>query len=223
MKPKHFLLGILTIGAVLMLAMYLADLKPAAPLEAIVDAGEYAAELQKFRQEKNEYFRENQESPLASTQNFDSLPYYAADLNWRIRTLLQLTGDTALYPMAMTDGKEEKFLRYGRVDFVVNEIPLSLYLFRHKEAADEEKLFLPFTDATNGEGTYAGGRYLDVDPPESDTITIDFNLAYNPYCAYSSKYSCPVPPRENHLSVPVKAGEKDFPKDVLSTLPHAAR
>ena len=221
MKPKHFLIGIMMMGVVLILAMYLADLKPApAP---VMDGDAYAAEVQKYRQKKDEYFREDQESPLSSTQNFDSLSYYAPDLSWRIRTPLILTGDTILYRMAMTDGKEEMFVRYGRADFTVNDLPLSLYLFRHREATEDEKLFLPFTDATNGEGTYAGGRYLDVEMPEADTITVDFNLAYNPYCAYSTKYSCPVPPRENHLNLPVKAGEKDFVKEVISALPHATR
>ncbi len=76
----------------------------------------------------------------------------------------------------------------------------------------ENYLFLPFTDLTNGNGTYGGGRYIDLEIPKGDTMVIDFNKSYNPYCAYNGKYSCPIPPKENDLNIAIKAGVKNYSK-----------
>ncbi|MBD2721518.1 DUF1684 domain-containing protein [Hymenobacter armeniacus] len=177
------------------------------------DAGAYAARLRKARAEKNRAFRQSPTSPLDSAQRaaFDSLKYYPADLTLVLDAALtrNATPDTAL--IQMSDNRAEKYLRWGQAKFRVDNQVQQLALYRKADGKDST-LFIPFTDATNGRETYGGGRYLDAPLPEPDAaeIQLDFNQAYNPYCAYNNAYSCPVPPAENRLRVPIAAGEKSF-------------
>jgi hypothetical protein len=112
-----------------------------------------------------------------------------------------------------TDRKSEEIL-FGIANFQLNGITQQLEIYQNRKLMLEEKykdyLFLPFTDKTNGEETYSGGRYLDLSIPKGDSIIIDFNKAYNPYCAYNKKYSCPIVPSINALDIKVLAGVKDF-------------
>ncbi len=109
--------------------------------------------------------------------------------------------------MQTSTGDEALFFRFGRIHFLVNGTQQTLTLY---EAPGHGELFLPFGDATNGRETYGGGRYLEVYPVENGKYQVDFNLAYNPYCAYSDAWSCPIPPAENRLSVKIEAGEKKY-------------
>jgi len=182
------------------------------------EAGNYAAQLQKFRSEKNRSFRQSPESPLSTEQKaaFDSLDYYPVGGQWGTPTArLTRSARPDTVEMVMSDGKTEKYLRFGTVEFEeadpVPRAPQRLTLFR-KASGTDSTLFVPFTDLTNGHATYGGGRYLDVPLPAPDAteILLDFNRAYNPYCAYNSQYSCPMPPAENRLTVPIESGEKEF-------------
>ena len=100
--------------------------------------------------------------------------------------------------------------------FDLKEKPFKLNIYQNqdliKKEGFEDYLFLPFLDNTNGEESYGGGRYIDMRIPDGDTIIVDFNSAYNPYCAYNEKYSCPIVPRENYLDTEVRAGVKAFKK-----------
>ncbi|WP_201987200.1 DUF1684 domain-containing protein [Hymenobacter rubidus] len=177
------------------------------------DAKVYLSQLHQFRSEKNRSFRQAPNSPLATTQKsvFDSLSYYPADLAFALEATVtrSLHPDTLL--IQMSANRAEKYLHWGQATFTVANQPqrLSIYL---SATGRDSTLFIPFTDLTNGHETYGGGRYLDVPLPESDAtkITLDFNRAYNPYCAYNNEYSCPVPPAENRLQVAIPAGEKSF-------------
>ncbi|HIE21441.1 MAG TPA: DUF1684 domain-containing protein, partial [Acidimicrobiia bacterium] len=106
-----------------------------------------------------------------------------------------------------SDGQERIYRRTGRVTVEIAGQTVTLTLY----STDQPGYFLPFRDATSGKTTYGAGRYLDIDPNGDGTVTIDFNRAYNPFCAYNEAYSCPLPPIENWLEVSVEAGEKDFP------------
>ena len=105
----------------------------------------------------------------------------------------------------------------GTLQFRLNGRKCRLHVYRNVELVRQEAyrdhLFVPFTDLTNGSGSYGGGRYLDLKGPLEERVVLDFNRAYNPYCAYSDRFSCPVPPRENHLQVEVTAGAMAFGKD----------
>ena len=176
-------------------------------------ASAYFAQLNKFRRDKNQSLRQSEESPLPAAQkaNFDSLKYYPGDPNFEIAATISRIEkpDTTLVPMS--DNRSEKYLRWGTATFTLDNAPQQLLLLL-KATGRDSALFVPFTDLTNGHDSYGGGRYLDVALPKSDEtkITLDFNRAYNPYCAYNSEYSCPVPPGENRLRAAIPAGEKSF-------------
>ncbi|MNH33262.1 hypothetical protein D3C86_1572800 [compost metagenome] len=114
--------------------------------------------------------------------------------------------------MPTTTARKPVYEKYGEAHFKLNgkDLVLSIYQSHslREKAEYKDHLFLPFMDLTNGEESYGGGRFLDLTIPEDDTIVIDFNKAYNPYCAYNHKYSCPIPPKENDMNTEIKAGVK---------------
>lgn len=153
------------------------------------------------------------QSPLDEEQRdrFTGLAYFAANDDLIFETEVErFADDEPLLEMETSTGEARPFRRWGRFLFTVEGQPASLTIY-----FDGHGLFLPFKDATNGTETYGAGRYLDNHRPGLDLrgahkIHVDLNYAYNPYCAYSPYYSCPLPPRENWLVVPIRAGEKDF-------------
>jgi len=160
--------------------------------------------LLEFRQEKDEFFAGSHESPLshADQPNFAGLAYFEPNPELVFRLEVE-PSDGAEIRVETSDGQERLYTRKGTVSFEIdgNDVRLALYSTGHPG------FFLPFRDSTSGKETYGAGRYLDIDPHDDGTITLDFNMAYNPYCVYSDAYSCPLPPVENWLQVPVKAGE----------------
>lgn len=145
------------------------------------------------------------------------MQFFPADEKFRIRCRFERTENSAWFKME-TSGVIKKIYRvYGLIYFTIHDTALSLQVYQSQDLMQVEKyrdhLFIPFTDATSGEESYEGGRYIDLtlDDVKSGWYVIDFNKAYNPYCAYvSGKYNCPIPPKENHLPVAVRAGEKIF-------------
>ena len=170
------------------------------------------SELEDFRVDKDVFFRQHPQSPLRPEQrsSFEGLSYYPRNPDLVIRGSLETEGvdlDEEIV-MPTTTGGEQHYRRAGVVRFEVNGEPTQVTLFR---SPDMQELFLPFRDATSGNETYGAGRYLEVETPSLDgSIEIDFNYAYNPYCAYNPDWSCPIPPGENWLRVPVRAGERAF-------------
>ena len=159
------------------------------------------------RKAKNEFFATDHQSPLGhdSRQGFTGLDYYEPNTNL-VFTVPVEPADGGEVRVQTSDGAERHYKRLGTVAFDVDGTAASLTLF----STGHPGLFIPFRDATSGKQTYGAGRYLDVEPNGDGTVTIDFNEAYNPYCAYSDGYSCPLPPGENWLSVPIEAGERTF-------------
>jgi uncharacterized protein (DUF1684 family) len=171
------------------------------------------SELEDFRADKDEFFRDHPQSPLTPEQRqaFDSLSYYGEESHLVIRAPLETDGvDTEeTITMQTTTGGTQRYRRAGVVRFAVEGAPAQVTLF---SSSDMHELFLPFRDATSGGETYGAGRYLEVDPPDlKGEVVIDFNYAYNPYCAYNPEWSCPIPPGENWLAIPIRAGERSFP------------
>jgi len=169
------------------------------------------SELETFRHEKDGFFRDDPRSPLLPEQrpDFAGLSYFPEAPSLRIEAVLDEDVDRGEdIVMQTTTGETQHYRRAGRVHFEVTGHPAEVTLY---ESFGEEELFLPFRDATSGKQTYGAGRYLEVEPPDRDGhVVLDFNLAYNPYCAYNPDWSCPIPPGENWLAVPIEAGEKDF-------------
>jgi uncharacterized protein (DUF1684 family) len=159
------------------------------------------------RKAKDEFFATDDRSPLDPHQrdSFTGLDYYDPNPEL-VFTVPVDPADGAEVQIQTSDGAIRSYRRTGTVSIQVHgeDVTLTLYSTGHPG------LFIPFRDATSGKSTYGAGRYLDIEPDSDGTVTIDFNEAYNPFCAYSDAYSCPLPPGENWLTVPIDAGEKTF-------------
>lgn len=170
-------------------------------------------ENERYRHALNEEFANPDESPLTadSLKTFKALPFYPIDTNFCIVTRFEPIISEP-FEMATTTTRKPLYKVFGKVTFVLLGDTLTLHIYQNQNLMTREGyenyLFLPFTDLTNGEETYPGGRYIDLRIPLGEMITIDFNKAYNPYCAYNYKYSCPIPPAENALPVRITAGVK---------------
>jgi hypothetical protein len=171
------------------------------------------SEIDEFRASKDAFFRDHPQSPLTGEQRarFAGLSYFPENPSLVVRGPLETDGvdlDEVIV-MPTTTGGHQEYRRAGVVRFDVEGQQARVTLFA---SPGSQELFLPFRDATSGSETYGAGRYLEVEPPALDgAVEVDFNYAYNPYCAYNPEWSCPIPPGENWLSVPIHAGERSFP------------
>ncbi len=149
-------------------------------------------------------------------KNFHGLEFYPIDEKFIVEAKFIRTPNEKPFLMPTTTSRLPEYVKYGEAHFSIEGKDFVLNLFKSTEPYDEpgyeDYLFLPFTDLTSGDGSYGGGRFLDQRISEGETIIIDFNKAYNPYCAYSVRYSCPIPPKENDLLIKIEAGVKDFGK-----------
>lgn len=149
-------------------------------------------------------------------KNFRGLEFYPISEKFIVEAKFVRTPDEKPFLMPTTTARLPEYVKYGEAHFSMEGKDFVLNLFKSVEPYDEpgyeDYLFLPFTDLTSGDGSYGGGRFLDQRIPEGNTIVIDFNTAYNPYCAYSARFSCPIPPKENDLLIRIEAGVKDFGK-----------
>jgi len=172
----------------------------------------YVQGIQKERETKDRFMRTSPESPFASAPDeYKGLNYYPADSKYRVVANLQRIEPRKPVVLATNDGSEERYLEYAYAEFKLDGVSNRLLILEIADGAYQGKLFLAFGDETSARETYGAGRYLDVTKtPGSNTITLDFNLAYNPYCAYNDSFTCPLPPRENLLSVAIRAGEKKY-------------
>ncbi len=171
------------------------------------DADEYVKGIETMRREKDYFFKEDSESPIPHTLRgkFAGLAYFPVDTNPNPERIV----------LATSKGVPREMVRHGVFEFGIDGKKQRLAAYKsvpqpghHHES---ESLFVPFRDATSGKETYGAARYLDIEERPTDEYVIDFNLAYNPYCAYSDDYVCPFPPSENWLSIPILSGEKNFP------------
>lgn len=163
------------------------------------------SELDAFRQEKDEFFAQHPQSPLPREQRreFKGLNYFPENQALRLEVLVEELAGKDPIQMQTTTGDVQMYERFGRFKFTVDGQEAELTLFQ-----GEHGFFLPFVDALAGKETYPAGRYLEPEALPGGSFLVDFNLAYNPYCAYNELYSCPITPAENRLKVPIAAGEK---------------
>lgn len=176
----------------------------------------YEKEIQEYQSKENKHFKNPVTSILKPEDiaTFESLDFYPINESYKVKATFIRTPDEKPFLMFTTTDRLPKYVKYGEAHFTLEGKKLKLNLYqsvpRDKDPEFVDYLFLPFTDLTSGNGSYGGGRFIDAYIPEGKTIEIDFNKAYNPYCAYNEKYSCPIPPRENDLLVRVEAGIKDY-------------
>ncbi len=178
------------------------------------DSGkEYETEISQERQAKDDYMRSSDESPFGEEKkNFNALNYFPIDVNYRISAKLVSIENKKVVVLPTSDAIKKKYLEYAFAEFELNGEPCKLLILEIMEDGQYRgTLFLAFADATSANETYGTGRYLDVKKvPGASSVILDFNQSYNPYCAYSEKYSCPFPPKENILKAAVRAGEKKY-------------
>ena len=172
-------------------------------------------ELTALRSQIDAFMSSHPQSPLNHEQrrHFTGLNYYEANEAFSfVVDIDRFPEDEPLFEMETSTGEMRLYRRYGRISFQVNGEDAQLTIYSDPHGQD---FFLPYRDATSGKDTYGAGRYMDnhrpaLKPLANDQFQVDFNFAYNPYCAYNPHYSCPLPPRENWLSVAIEAGEKNF-------------
>lgn len=177
------------------------------------DQSTYITKIKKEREEKDHFMKTSAESPFVEGQvDFTALKYYPVDPQLKIVAELIPVKEKNVMVLATSDGKEERYIEYAYAEFDFNGLHNKLLILEMMEMGPfRGKLFLAFGDETSGGETYGAGRYLDVVKVKgSQTINLDFNNAYNPYCAYADKFSCPFPPAANLLKIAIKAGEKTY-------------
>ncbi len=176
---------------------------------------DHTASLVARRAEKDAMFREAEESPVAkeALERFVPLAYYPIDAAYRTPAALTPLSDaeSPAFEMPTSTGQRRQMRKAGKLRFTVHGQTHVLTAFVTAEDASRDRLFVPFRDLTAGLETYAAGRYLDLDRTPTGLYDLDFNDAYQPYCFYDAKYDCPIPPPENRLTVPIRAGERMRP------------
>jgi uncharacterized protein (DUF1684 family) len=170
----------------------------------------YGQQVAAWRAEKDRFMREAEASPIprASRPAFAPLSYFPAEADYRVPAALRLAPGDDTMEMPTSTGDRRRMRRIGTLQFTLKGQPLTLTAFVDATENDMRRLFVPFGDLTNGTETYSGGRYLDLDRTATGIYDLDFNRAYFPFCYYNPTYDCPVPPRENRLPTPVRAGER---------------
>lgn len=176
------------------------------------DGGFDAAAIEAMRSEKDEAFASEEFSPIPEAQRaqFKGLSYFKPSADYYVEATFEAAAQPPLLELQTSKSNDvRKYERAGEFHFTVNNTACSLAAYQRPDGPHRSLFFVPFLDKTSGAETYAAGRYLDIEQQDhSDVYTLDFNLAYNPYCAYNERYSCPLVPEENTLSVAVEAGEK---------------
>ncbi|MDX2245407.1 MAG: DUF1684 domain-containing protein [Bacteroidia bacterium] len=176
----------------------------------------YIRKIEKHRKEIHKEFQNPETSPFRQAAgDFHGLDYFPPDPAYRVTAKVSLTPEAAAFEMPTSDPKRnKKFVSYAKLTFSLKGETFELIAYRNLQLAGikqyEDHLFLPITDLTTGVETYGGGRYMDISLPKGNTLVLDFNLLYNPYCAYSDGWSCPIPPKENFLNTRLEAGVKNY-------------
>lgn len=176
----------------------------------------YIKEIMSFQNDLDKQYRDEARSPLnkKDRKNFIGHSFYKINPAYRVTATLKRTPTARPFRMKSTSNRTHEYVKYGVLTFKLNGVSLRLSVYQSVSHQKSEKyknfLFLPFKDRTNGNETYKGGRYLDLEVPEGDSLIIDFNKAYNPYFPYNHAYASHLVPRENHLLVEVRAGVKNY-------------
>jgi uncharacterized protein (DUF1684 family) len=177
------------------------------------DSASFMRTIEMIRQQRNDEMAKGNELLDADKKNFGGLHYFPVDLKYRFTLRLQNATKIELVSIIASDGRQRPARVIGFFEFTIDSTLCRLYVYRLSDVAKKypKLLFIPFTDGTSGRESYGGGRYIDLTEQDHDDYVVDFNLAYNPSCAYGkTTFSCPIPPPENNLRVRIPAGEKKW-------------
>lgn len=206
LRHKTFTSIILLLSGVKLLAQ---------PIDTTNIKNPYAATIIEYQKNLNKEFADVEASPLDSVDliKFSSLNFYAPSNDFLVTARFEKRKKPKKFNMKTSTDRKPPYVVYGYAYFTLKGVSCKLSIYQNVELSKkpgyENYLFLPFTDPTNGETTYGGGRYIDLEVPSGKELVIDFNKAYNPYCAYSHRWSCPIPPPENFLDIKIEAGVKE--------------
>ncbi len=167
---------------------------------------DYASEIALERAGKDASFRTSPDSPVRPEDRDKLLPltYFPIDEGYAVPAELEPAAKRSVLEIPTSTGKLRQMERVGELRFTLKGQPLKLTAF----ISEDNRLFIPFTDLTSGTETYPAGRYIDLHPTATGIYSVDFNVAYHPYCYYNAEYDCPFPPAENRLQAPIRAGER---------------
>ena len=195
---------LLAIGAIGVVSIFIYNFKGTS-----VNTEGYVEEIQAKRAETDQEFKESEDSPLTDEQKagFTALSYYPITEKYRVNAEFNRNQFEQIVKINITDGSQREYYVFGNAHFHLEGKELDLIVYKPVKK-DADYLFIPFYDNTSADQTYGGGRYVEPELLENGAMQIDFNLAYNPYCAYNHTYRCPIPPPENRLNVSILAGEK---------------
>lgn len=169
----------------------------------------YSEKIKEEREEKNNFMVTDAESPFSDAEkaSFPGLNYFPIDSSLRIIADFKEYSQKETITVPTSDGQTRDYTKYGITTFKINGESCSLIILKSRATGE---YFLPFADGTSGISSYGAGRYLDPEKLKRNSVILDFNKSYNPYCAYNERYQCPFPPKENILAVSITAGEKNF-------------
>lgn len=174
----------------------------------------YEKTIIEFQETLNTEYKDPEESPLTkkARRKFKGLDFFSIDQKYQVKAHFERVENALPFKMKTTTDRLPTYEVYGIATFTIDNKEYTLNVYQSHRLREMEKykdhLFLPFADETNGMSSYGGGRFIDINIPEGNVLIIDFNKAYNPYCAYNDKYSCPKVPKENYLKVTIEAGVK---------------
>jgi hypothetical protein len=183
---------------------------------SLIGFAQVKASAEDFQKNLNIEFANAAQSPLTEKDllAFKALDFFPIDSDFIVEATFIKSKNEKSFEMKTTTDRMPLYVKYGEISFVIKGETFKLNVYKNIELSRKKgfknHLFLPFSDLTSGGETYCGGRYIDLQIPKGKTITIDFNKAYNPYCAYNYKYSCPLVPLENDLLTNINAGVKKF-------------
>ena len=202
-KNKFFLLSVIAVVIAIIAYSFVGneEVKPT----QVID-NEYLTSIKNLRSDKDSYLKKDTASPIKDKKDFKGLKYFEVNPNFKITGKIDKVTSGQTINITMTGGEVEEYEAYGNVKFEIEGVKCVLKIFKTPEG----NLFLPFKDLTSNKETYGAGRYLDfgINDVNENQLTIDFNKAYQPFCAYNHTFTCPVPPAENFLNVAIKAGER---------------
>jgi uncharacterized protein (DUF1684 family) len=204
MKTSNIILAIVAIAVIVIMYYSMST--------GTVERG-YVEQVEEERERKNDFMKSDAASPFAKdTAAFEGLKYFPPDPKYKVAADLVPVDEKQIVQLNTNDGKQQRYVEYAYASFRLNDTDQKLLILEVMDSGPfRGTLFLAFADQTSAFETYGAGRYLDVvKTPGATTMTLDFNHAYNPYCAYGDDFSCPLPPKENVLDVAIKAGEMTY-------------
>ena len=188
-----------TISIILLLSIYYS-------YNTEIEKSQFIKKIEELRVERNNYMYKSKSSPLYNSEF--KLMYFYPNTDFKVLAKIKKYQKIDTIKFLTSTGESQNFLKFAKLEFKLNKNIHELPLYKYLDKSNKNEIFLCFTDKTNGISTYEGGRYLDISFKNAKRIEIDFNKAYNPYCVYDSKFSCPIPKKENFINTEILAGEK---------------